>query len=334
MKRFILLALLTFLLPWSALAKSPAQRMNELKPAQAALAAGDYPLAYRRYLDLARSNPLAPFMVGLFHQQGWGRKVDASTACTWFEKAAQKHVPMAEHLWADCLAKGTGRTVDIPAALVWYGQAADHGHLISLCAAADHYIKGNGVAQDVARGIALCTQVAQARSSPAMVQLARYYQEGKDVPLDLASARAWYQQAAAHNNAEGQYQLGLMLAKGEGDGADMDGALFQFESAASQGYAPAYLPTAQLYAAMPPRADSGALAPEHLAKIYLWIAAAKARDRTADRQDEITRIAAMAAQAVPEPWRPQLDKQLAEHLAQFPPTATAPVTAAVAIAPR
>ena len=51
---------------------------GELKPAQAALAAGNYPAAYQAYLEHGEGNPLAQFNLGLFHQFGWGRPVDTA----------------------------------------------------------------------------------------------------------------------------------------------------------------------------------------------------------------------------------------------------------------
>lgn len=312
----LLLALL--LLPEIAAARL-ADFAAQLHPAQEALAAGDYQTAYARYMKSGKRNPLAQFMIGLFHRNGWGRPADPVVACVWFEKAAQRHIPAAEHQWGECLARGTGRPVDVPAALSWYERAADHGHLISWCAAADHYIRGDGVAKDMARGLELCGRVAQAGSPPAMLQLAGYYREGRDLPRDLAQARRWYEAAARRNTPEAQYRLGLMLADGQGGEADADAALFWLESAATQGYAPAYLPTAVLYANQPVQPDTGALSPEHLAKIYLWLGAAKATGIAAEQQALVEHMDALLATAMPDTWKPQLDRLVAEHLAKHPP---------------
>ncbi|HYD80776.1 MAG TPA: sel1 repeat family protein [Paucimonas sp.] len=292
--------------------------VEELKAAQAALAAKDYRTAYDLYRSKADRNPLAQFVIGLFHHNGWDRAPDPRTACSWFEKAAAKSIPAAEHYWGDCLAEGIGRAPDVPAAIAWYGKAASHGHLISQCSVADHYIQGKGVPKDVKRGVELCTQIAQANSPPAMLKLARYYREGKDVPQDLAAARHWYQQAAERRSAEAQYQLGLMLAQGEGGEPDLDSALFWLETAAGNGHVPAYLPTAVLYANAPVQQATGALAPEHLAKIYLWAAAAKARSGTPEQLTAAEKLEAQVLAVMPETWRADLDKKVAEHLARYP----------------
>lgn len=317
MNRLIAIVLFSLASPWSALAAKPVDGGAGLKSAQAALASGDYQTAYARYLRMEKRNPLSQFMIGLFHQNGWGRAKNPATACVWFEKAAQNHIPTAEHYWGDCLAQGIGRAADVPAALAWYDQAAAHGHLISRCAAADYYIQGQGVEKNVAKGIALCAQAAQANSPPAMLKLARYYREGRDVPQDLAAARSWYQEAAQRHVGEAQYHLGLMLARGEGGAPDLNAALFWLETAASDGYALAYLPTAQLYANAPAQPETGALAPEHLAKVYLWTAAAKARAGDGAQLAEAEKLEAQVLAVMPATWRPDLDKQVAVHLAKY-----------------
>ena len=200
----------------------------------------------------------------------------------------------------------------------WYEKAASHGHLISWCSEADHYIRGDGVAKDIARGITLCMQAAQANSPPAMLKLARYFQQGRDVPQDLAAARHWYAQAAQSHVNEAQYQLGLMLANGEGGDEDGKGALFWFETAASEGYVPAYLVTAMLYANAPVQKETGALTPEQLAKVYLWTEAAKARSIGPEQQAQADKLEAQVLSVMPATWRGELDKKIAEHLAKYP----------------
>ncbi|MFT3858105.1 MAG: tetratricopeptide repeat protein [Aquabacterium sp.] len=314
--------ILAFTLPALALARAPDARAQEqqLQAAQVKLAAGQHDQAWRLYRPLAaHGHPLAQFVVGQFFQQGWGRPADPVAACTWFEKAAHKHVPYAEHLWADCLAQGVGRLADIPQALAWYERAAEDGHWLSLCTAAGHLIRGEGVAKDVARGLALCTRAAQADSPPAMLALARHLDEGGDVPQDLVTARHWYEQAAQRRVPAAQYRLGVMLAEGLGGPADPDAALFWLESAASAGFAAAYLPTAVLYGNAPVQADSRALAPAYLAKAYLWAAAAKARPTDEREQARARLIEGQILAVMPASWRPDLDRKVAEHLTRFNP---------------
>lgn len=315
--RLITIGILLFVMTTGAQARERKNIAVELQSAQQAQANGDYGKAFEQYSRFAAKNPLAQFNIALFYQNGWGRPDDNVRACQWFEKAAQGQIPVAQQYFGDCLSQGIGRPVDSKSAIAWYKKAGARGDLIAYCSAADLYIKGKGVDKDVQQGLALCTQAAQASSPPAMIKLANYYREGSDVPQDLAAARHWYQQAAERHSIEAQYHLGVMLSEGQGGEPDLNAALFWLETAASEGYAPAYLPTAILYANAAPQPETGALAPEHLAKIYVWNSAAKARTTDPAQLAEIARIEGMLLKVMPASWRPELDRKVAEHLAKY-----------------
>lgn len=317
--RFI--CLLIGLLLTGAVNARPKDLQAEIQPAFKAMAAQDYKKAHAGFLRVARRNPLSQFYLGLMEQNGWGRPANAVKACNWFEQAAHGNIPAAQHFYGLCLADGVGRPVDIPAAIEWFKQAADRGHLISWCTAGEFYIKGVGISQDVPQGLALCTQAAQKEVPLAMLRLADFYREGKAVPQDLVAARYWYAQAAERHLHEAQYHLGLMLSEGVGGDPDPRSALFWLETAAGEGYAPAYLPTAILYANASPQSDTGALAPEHLAKIYVWLRAAKSTSSDPAVLAEIVRIERMVLEVMPKDWLGPLDYKITEHLARFtPPT--------------
>jgi TPR repeat protein len=315
--RQLVIAILFFTAASGAFAGTRKDIAAELAPALKAQAAGDYQKAFAGYARFAAHNPLAQFELGMFYKNGWGRPADPLKACAWFDKAAHGHIPVGQQFFGDCLAQGIGRAVDYAAAIEQYKQAAGGGDLIALCSAADLIIKGKGAVKDVGQGLQLCTQAAQANSPPAMVMLGDYYREGTDVPQDLAAARYWYQEAAQFNSSEARYRLGTMLSEGQGCEPDLNAALSLLETAASAGYAPAYLPTAILYANAPVDPKTGALAPEHLAKIYLWNSAAKARTTDPVQQAEIARIESMVLSVMPATWRPDLDKRVTEHLAKY-----------------
>ncbi len=108
---------------------------TKLRKAEKLLSNGEYDTAYKEYLKYAeKKNPLAEFIIGLFHHNGWGRKVNSEIACQWFEKAALQNIPAAAHYHAGCLFQGT-RTLDRnqKKAIKWYEKASNLGHYISLC---------------------------------------------------------------------------------------------------------------------------------------------------------------------------------------------------------
>lgn len=292
-----------------------------LTKAAAALAKDGYQSAYREYLRHAPKNPLAQFMLGMMNENGWGRAKDGAAACGWYAKAAAAKVPAAEHRTAECLSRDKPGSASDQRALALYLSAASGGHLISLCSASDLHIEGRGTPKDVDAGLRLCAQAAQAGSPPAMMKMASYYRDNPDVPPSPEAVRFWLQQAAERGVNEARYKLATMLSQGEGGAPDVPAALRWMETAAAEGYVPAYLPTATLYANQPRQPDSGLLAPEHLAKVYLWTSAARASLAVPRLQAEADKLMAQALGVMPASWRPDLDRQVAEHLARFKPKA-------------
>lgn len=299
------------------MAQGPDQALAQ---AQKILAAGDYGTAYAAFERLAADSPLAQFTLGLFEREGWGRPANPAAACAWFDKAARKNIPAAQQFLGDCLARGIGRAVDGQAALQWYRKAGTAGIPYALCSAGDLYISGKIVGKDVTQGLALCTAAAQAESPPAMLRLADLYRDGTQVPQNLKLARYWYDQAAQRHNHEAQFRLGVMFGEGAGGDVDVAQARFWLEHAAMDGYAPAYLPTAILYANAPVDPRTGALTPDDLAKVYMWNRAARAGATSAQQLADIARIDAMVVAVMPAQWQPELDRRVADHLAKFPPT--------------
>lgn len=297
---------------------APRDLRQPLEQAQAALTARDYVKAHRLYTRHAADNPLAQFTLGMFEREGWGRAPNPVAACTWFDKAAMKGIPAAQQFMGDCLAQGIGRTVDGPAAVAWYRKAAEAGIAGALCSAGDLYLAGAIVPKDVRQGLTLCASAAQAESLPAMLKLATTYREGKQVPQNLVLARYWYDQAAQRHDQEAQFWLGILLSEGEGGAADPLKGRFWLEHAAMAGYAPAYLPTAILYANAAVDPATGALTPDDLSRVYMWNSAARARTGNPAQLAEIARIDAMVQAVMPAAWQPELDRRVADHLAKYP----------------
>jgi TPR repeat protein len=312
-----LLLLVLLCAPCRAAGAPSTDPAQPLRPAYALLDKGDYARAYAAFLRAGAKNPLAQFSLGLFHQNGWGRPTDLDAACAWFAKAARGKIPTALHAAGDCLMHTPDAPGNAAAALAHYQAAAANGHLISLCAAGEFYIRGRYVARDVARGLDMCGQAAMANSPPAMLRLANYLRDDADVPHDLPGARHWYQLAAERQVVEARYKLAIMQAQGDGGATDIDAALAAMEELAAAGYAPAYLPTATLYAHLPPEADTGAPSAVHLAKMYLWTGAAKARLSDPALLNQAEQLQAQVLAVMPPQWRTDLDTKLAVHLAKF-----------------
>ncbi len=289
----------------------------ELSSAQSALAAGDYARAYATYLSHADDNPLAQFTLGLFHQNGWGRPADPAEACRWEERAAQGGIPAAQQMLAECLRHGVHRPADPAGAAHWYQQAASSGIVTASCSLAELYMVGEGVPKDPGKAIDICRLAAEKASAPAQVSLARLYLEGDATVRDPAAARQWLQAAAQADSAEAQYRLGILLRDGVGGPVDPSSARWWLETAASQGWLPAYLPTAELYLSAPVEPETGRLSAKDLAKAYLWSAAAVRRLSPGPEAEQAAAVRDQVLQRMPETWRPDLDRQIADHLSKL-----------------
>jgi len=290
---------------------------SELQGAQGKLAAGDYAQAYEAYLAHSEDNPLAQFSVGLFFQYGWGRPVDLAQACRWQEKAAQGNIPAAQAALAECLRHGVHRSVDLIGAAHWYEQAALSGMLTANCSLAELFMAGEGVPKNPNKAIQLCRAVAEKGVPSAQLQLARFHLEGDATVRDPVAALQWMQSAAQSKLPEAQYRLGLMLRNGVGKPANMAAARWWLESAGEQGWAPAYLPTAELYFSAPVDAESGVLSPTDLAKAYLWSAAATQVLNNEPEANSARALLAKVLALMPSTWKPELDRQIAEHLVRL-----------------
>lgn len=305
------------------LGQSPAKSdvAAELRTAQALLAKGEYDKAFVEYRRFAEeeNNPLAQFTLGLFFQYGWGRPEDPAAACRWFEKAGQADIPAAAHFFAECLAKGVGRPADPAGAAGWYEKAAALGHHVSLCSLAELYMTGTGVPKDPAKGLALCRQAAEKKVPAAQIQTGLFLLKGDPSIRNVDEAFKWFSVAAQGNAPEAQYYLGVMLRDGMGRPKSPETARFWFESAASQGYAPAYFPTGELYFNSPDNPDTGTLPADYLAKAYLWVSAASRRTKNPEELKRTMNLLAKILKIMPASWKPELDAKIDAHFSAYPP---------------
>lgn len=293
----------------------------DLGPAQQALAAGNYIRAYDQFLYFAEhdDNPLAQFTVALFYDFGWGRPADPVLACQWHERAAGGEIPQAQVRLAECLLNGVHRTADPAAAAEWYRRAAENGIPMALCELAKIYIAGQGVVKDQKEGLALCRSAAEQGIAKAMTQLGRFYLEGDDEIRDFGLAFDWFSRAAESRSVEGMYYLATMMRDGLVINGSPEAARFWFESAAAAGYVPAYYPTARLYYLAEGDPETGVIAAEDLAKLYMWLQLTIKRSGDDAELAEAKKMLADVVQLIPDRWLTELDEKIAQHIKEISP---------------
>lgn len=304
-----------------AVSAEPRDLAAELGPAKDALAAGDYETAYNQYRYFAdeKGNPLAQFSVALFHDLGWGKPVEPVIACQWYERSASGEIPQAQVRLADCLLNGVHRTADPTAAAAWYRRAADNGMPTALCELGKLYIAGHGVVKDSQRGLDLCRQAAELGNATAMIQLGQFYLHGDDEMRDVDQAFEWFSHAASSNSVEGMYFLATMMQDGHGPHATTEAARFWFESAAAEGYVPAYFRTAEMYYLAEGDPETGLIASDDLAKLYMWLQVTVQRSGSEIELTKAKNMLAEVVKVIPESWMAALDEKVESHLVEVSP---------------
>lgn len=294
--------------------------VSELAQAQQTLADGKYDDAYPQYLRIAKEkdNPLAQFTVAMFHQLGWGEiQEDRSIACRWHEKAAAGSIPVSSHFLAECFEQGIGRPTDLAQAAHWYKKAAELGHHMSLCSLADLYMSGTGVDKAPKKALDLCLQAVEKGAIPAEVKVGRYLIEGDESIRDPEAAYTWFLRAA-DKSVEAQYYLGMMYRDGIGQSKGLEKALTWFELAASQGYVPAYFPTAELYFNVAPDYAAQRPTADVLAKTYMWLSATVKRSKEQNQIEKSRLMLEQVHSIMPNTWVPDLDERVTAHLNENP----------------
>lgn len=293
---------------------SAADASKELRSAQKLLQAGNYAQAYDEYLQYADSNHLAQFSLGLFHRLGWGRAINASEACHWFEKASEGMLPVALHYLGDCWQTGVYGEIDNVKAAQAYQEAADIGYLGTLCPLGDLYLVGKGVKKDVEKGVNLCQQAASQGVVDAMLRLSEIRLKGVEGPPDNAEGIAWLEKAASYESPEAFYRIGVLFREGFAVEKDLVSARYWFEKAAAKGYLLAYFPTAELYASDPAGIVIDNPDAKILAKTYLWLSASEQRLEEGQELLLVKEWLRKARLVIPNTWYIDLDAKVQAHM--------------------
>ncbi|HQV88361.1 MAG: tetratricopeptide repeat protein [Nitrosomonas sp.] len=319
MKKILWILLCTaILLPGTAANSAPVQTgssmaMNEAK---SALADGGYEKAFAGYHDAAikDNNALAQFSLGLFYQNGWGRAIDKAAACQWFEKAALSGIPTAQHLTGICFEEGAHRPADSAQAAFWYQKAAQAGHIHSYCHLGNLLMTGNGAAKDPIKALELCHPAALQGSVPAQIWMGKFYLQGDPSIRNMPQAYYWFTTAAQKQAPEALYYLGMIMQQSTSEAITAEKARLMFEQAAAHKYIPAYFQAGKHFYHAKPDPETGRLSAEHLAKAYLWLAAALQRSQ--DPEEIIAAKAIMQEILVimPETWLATLNQKVTQHL--------------------
>jgi len=294
----------------------PASHHTVMQDAQKALASGNYEEAFNQYHDAAvqGNNALAQFSLGLFYQNGWGRKIDPVIACRWFEQAAQGGIPVAQHLTGVCFDEGIHQPENPVTAAHWFQKAAQAGHLYSYCHLANLLMTGRGFPKDPVKALELCHPAAQQGSPPAQLWMGKFYLQGDPAIRNKQEAYRWFAAAAQKQAPEAFYYLGLIM-QSDSSGKHAPPEIRQmFEQAAAFKYVPAYFQAGKHFYDAKPDPETGQLSAEHLAKAYLWLSATIQQSQDPEEISVAKSLLQQILAVMPETWLAELDQKIAQHL--------------------
>lgn len=177
---------------------------GEFEDGLAAWKAGDYPVALKLLMPLAK----------------------------------QDHM-VAEYHLAVMYARGLGVPRDDAEAVNWYRRAAGRGYAPAQLALGISHDQGRGVPQSLSMAMKWYRLAAQQGDVTAQVTLGLIYGSGRGVPQNHWQALKWFGLAAEQGNATAQNNLGLLYARGEGVAEDDLQAYVWFSLAAAAGDAAA-----------------------------------------------------------------------------------------------
>jgi localization factor PodJL len=132
-------------------------------------------------------------------------------------------------------AEGRGVTIDIAAAATWFARAAEGGLALAQFRLGSLYEKGTGVRKDLAEARRLYLAAAAQGNATAMHNVAVLCAEGVEGKPDHAAAVEWFRKAAEHGVVDSQYNLAILHARGVGTERDFVEALKWFSIAAAKG---------------------------------------------------------------------------------------------------
>ena len=296
------------------MAQETSDWAKPLQQAQNLLDENDYLAALHEYKTHAvTGNGLAQFNVALFYDLGWGVSKQRSTACVWYNKAAQSNIPVAMQQLGLCYQQGTGLKQDSNQALLWYTKAYEQGIHGAYCDAGLLLLEGKSIAKNFEKGITLCVKGAELGATNAQQKLARWFFYGEYLPQDYHHAYKWLNYVAGIKAPESAFLLAQYYDRGIGMEIDTTQALKWYEVAASQGYTEAYLPTAALYWREFTQHDNEEL----LAKSYLWTQASCLINNIELRSSQLLLIQIL--KVMPATWQVKLDLQVEVHIKKFNP---------------
>lgn len=135
-------------------------------------------------------------------------------------QAAQGN-PAAEYRLACCYADGIDVLQDRTTACLWFERAADSGHVASMRRLGEAYLDGDGIEKNCVRGLFWMLKAANRSNRDACAFLGTRYTIGHGLRESEPLASKWYRRAANLGSVSGILGLSRCYAGGLGVGQDL-----------------------------------------------------------------------------------------------------------------
>ena len=133
-------------------AKQSLRKDRVNQEALSAVKKGDYGVAYRKWLALAKAgNADAQYNLAVMYVRGDGLQKSNKLALYWFLKAAKHGHPLSQFTLGKMYFKGVGVRRNYKKSFKWLEKAAKQGHIKARNNIALMYYKGTGVKRDISK---------------------------------------------------------------------------------------------------------------------------------------------------------------------------------------
>ena len=202
----------------------------------------------KKHEQLAHSNPIQDYELGLQYFNGAGVGKDLTRAFELFQKSAEQGNAPAQYHLGFMYANGTGADKDEREAVKWFSRSAAQGNAQAQNYLGLMYTYGNGVNKDEREAVKWYRLAADQGHAAAQNNLGVMYTYGRGVDKDEREAVKWYRKAAEQGYALAQYYLGWMYASGTVVEKDDRAAMKWYRKAAEQGHEMAQNDLVMMYA--------------------------------------------------------------------------------------
>jgi uncharacterized protein len=194
---------------------------------------------YRRAADLG--NLRGRTNIGVFFERGWGVEADLDEAARWYRLAAQNGWPNALDTLGNLYRRGQGEDgrglpKDTVEAIRLYKVAAELDNSNAMNNLGQLYLRGEATGTpDVAEGIRWLSLASEAGNPYAPFNLGRLYRDGDVVERDEELAVELFLRSMDQGFVPARIALAAMYADGRGVERDIDEAAYQLAIAARIG---------------------------------------------------------------------------------------------------